>query len=297
MNKFIAIFGKKSFIWIVLTPVLLYTGAFFYYPLFYNFTISFAKTNLLTKFEWTGFSNYIALFKSEVFKVSLLHNIEWLLFLVIGGVGTSIIIAELINLCSPVFKRIFTFLFFTPVVTSLVASSLVWKLLYFPKVGLFSKIFEFLGFGQQSFLFNPKVALICIIVFDIWKDTGLRVIILLAAMDQIPDTLLESADLDGASEFTKFLKIRLPLIYPQIFFLMVIYSINALRVFSQVFMMTQWPGGGPGHSTYVLNLLMYYSSFGRQNYGYGASVATVIFLLLFIFIFMQIRLNIRRSEQ
>ena len=297
MSKFIVIFKRRSFVWVVLGPVILYTGAFFYYPLFYNFTISFAKTNLLTKFKWTGFSNYIALFKSDVFRVSLLHNIEWLIMLVVIGVGTSIIIAELIYLCSPVFKRIFTFLFFTPVVTSLVASSLVWKLLYFPKVGLFSKIFEFLGFGQQSFLFDPKVALICIIIFDIWKDTGLRVIILLAAMDQIPSTLFESADLDGASEFTKFLKIRLPLIYPQIFFLMVIYSINALRVFPQVFMMTQWPGGGPGHSTYVLNFLMYFSSFAQQNYGFGASVATVIFLLLFVFVFMQIRLNIRRSEQ
>ena len=287
---------KNLFIWAVAVPLVLYIGVFFYWPIGYNFVISFAKTNLMTTFSWTGFGNYISLFKSDLFRQSLLHNLEYLLIMVFGGILSSIIIAELISLCSQAMKRVFTFMFFTPVVTSLVASALIWKLLYFPNTGLFSKIFEFLGMGQQAFLFDPKLALLCIIIFDIWKDTGLRVVILLAAIDQIPDTLFEAADLDGASEFYKFFKIKLPLIYPQIFFLMVIYSINALRVFTQVFMLTDYPGGGPGTATYVLNLLMYHNSFRKMTFGIGASTAVIIFILLFFFVLMQIRLNMRRSE-
>ena len=288
--------SRKLFIWAVSVPLILYIGLFFYWPLGYNLVISFAKTNLMTTFRWTGFSNYVSLFQSDLFRVSLIHNIEYLAILVFGGVITSLIIAELISLCSPLLKRVFTFLFFTPVVTSLVASALIWKLLYFPNTGLFSRISEFLGMGQQSFVYDPKIALICIIIFDIWKDTGLRGVILLAAFDQIPETLFEAAELDGASEWSKFFKIKLPLVYPQIFFLMVIYSINALRVFTQVFMLTDYPGGGPGSATYVLNLLMYHNSFRKMTFGIGASTSMVIFIMLFFFVLMQIRLNLRRSQ-
>ena len=287
---------RRLFIWAVSVPLVLYIGLFFYWPLSYNVMISFAKTNLMTTFKWTGFSNYLSLFRSDLFQTSLWNNIQYLLILVIVGIVTSIIVAELISLCSRVWKRIFTFMFFTPVVTSMVASALIWKLLYFPKTGLFSQVTEFLGLGQQSFLYDPRIALICIIIFDIWKDTGLRVVILLAALDQIPDTLFEAAELDGASEWSKFFKIKLPLIFPQIFFLMVIYSINALRVFTQIFMLTDYPGGGPGSVTYVLNLLMYHQSFRKTTFGIGASTATVIFIMLFIFVMMQIRLNMRRSQ-
>jgi ABC-type sugar transport system permease subunit len=219
----------------------------------------------------------------------------YLSVLVGGGLISSLLIAWLVSFASPTFKKVFIAIFFAPVVTSMVASALIWSLLYFPKIGFFSKVSEFIGLGQQIFLQDPRTALLWIIVMEIWKETGIRVAILMAAIEQIPDSLYEAADIDGASEFKKLFRITIPLLKPQILFIIVIFSINAIRVFPQVYMMTQPPGGGPGNSTMVLNLMMYQQAFRLLKFGYGASVSVIIFLILFIFVFIEIRLITRRS--
>jgi multiple sugar transport system permease protein len=179
-----------------------------------------------------------------------------------------------------------------PVVTSMVAVSLVWQLLYFPKIGLFALLLSRL-FGLDpnnlTFLQNPATALFCIIVMDIWKDSGLRTAVFLAGIDEIPDSLYEAARIEGASEWRQFLSITIPLLRPQIIFLAAIYSINAIRVYVPIYMMTGNPPGGPANSTKVLAIQMEQEAGSGMRFGYGATVAMVIFVLLMGLVIVEIR--------
>jgi ABC-type sugar transport system permease subunit len=289
--------SSRRFILLTLSPIILYLVFIFYYSFGYNLVLSLHKTNLLTDNEFVGLRNFRNLFADPEFKVSIVNNLKYWIGLVFGGLIVSLFFSWLISLVPQGFKKIVLFLFFTPVVTSMIASALVWQLLYYPDLGFFSTILKKAGFGSQSFLSDPKKALWCINIMEVWKELGIRVAIFLAAMEQIPDSIYEAADLDGAGEGRKFLRITFPLLRPQILFIIVVFSINALKVFSQVYMMTPPPGGGPGNSTKVLNLMLYQQSFRTLKFGYGASISMVIFFMLFVFVLFEIRIITRKEKR
>ncbi|MCL4378637.1 MAG: sugar ABC transporter permease, partial [Actinobacteria bacterium] len=143
---------------------------------------------------------------------------------------------------------------------------------------------------------DPKIALLCIIIMDIWKDTGLRTIVLLSGMEEIPETFYEAARIDGASSIWQFLKITIPLLRPQIIFLSAVYSINAIRTFSQVYMMTGNPPGGPANSTKVLVVQMYQEAFYSTKFGTGAAISMIIFLFLFGLVILEIKAFSQKSD-
>jgi ABC-type sugar transport system permease subunit len=270
--------------------IIVYYAAITAWPILYNIYLSFTKSNLLEGSKFVGFKNYVFLINDPVFWVSLWHNIFYILIMVPAGIFISLIVAALIYKTYGVVKKIYTALFFAPVVTSMVAVSLLWSLLYFPKIGFFSVVLtKLFNLPPQLFLADPKIALLCIIIMDIWKDTGLRAVILLAGMGEIPDSLYEASKIDGASQLSQFFKITIPLLRPQILFLAAIYSINALRVFAPIYMMTGNPPGGPANSTKTLAIQMYQEAFRSLRFGYGAVISLVIFILLFGIVLVEIR--------
>jgi ABC-type sugar transport system permease subunit len=270
--------------------IIVYYAAITAWPILYNIYLSFTKSNLLEGSKFVGFKNYAFLINDPVFWVSLWHNIFYILIMVPAGIFISLIVAALIYKTYGVVKKIYTALFFAPVVTSMVAVSLLWSLLYFPKIGFFSVVLtKLFNLPPQLFLADPKIALLCIIIMDIWKDTGLRAVILLAGMGEIPDSLYEASIIDGASQLSQFFKITIPLLRPQILFLAAIYSINALRVFAPIYMMTGNPPGGPANSTKTLAIQMYQEAFRSLRFGYGAVISLVIFILLFGIVLVEIR--------
>jgi ABC-type sugar transport system permease subunit len=181
-------------------------------------------------------------------------------------------------------------MYFAPVITSQAATALVWKLIYYPKVGILATFLtSVFGLQPQTFLQDPRIALFCIIVLDMWKSIGLETVILLTGIEEIPDNLFEASVMDGANAFQQFLRITTPLLRPQIFFLFVIKSIYVFKVFIPVYMMTTYPQGGPMHSTQVLALNLYQQSFQNLKFSYGAVVSLVIFVLMLFFVTMQIR--------
>ena len=108
-------------------------------------------------------------------------------------------------------------------------------------------------------------------------------------MDEIPDSLYESARIDGASTLRQFFRITLPLLTPQLVFIAAVYSINAIRVYAPIYMMTGTPPGGPANSTIVLTLHMYLSAFYAQRFGLGSSISIVMFVILFGLVILEIR--------
>jgi multiple sugar transport system permease protein len=280
------------FILVVASSVLIYYTLVGAWPFVYNIWLTFRKTDMITEDKFIGFRNYKYMVGDPVFWKSLWHNFYYLGVMVSVGIITSLVIAALIYRTSGVMRKVYTAMFFAPVVTSMVAVTLVWSLLYFPKIGVFARgLAALIGISPErlTFLESTSAALLCIIIMDIWRDTGIRTVIFLAGMDEIPDSLYESARIDGASNLRQFFKITIPLLTPQLIFIAAIYSINAIRVYIPVYMMTGSPPGGPANSTMVLTLHMYLSAFYGMRFGYGSTIAVVMFVILFGLVLLEIK--------
>lgn len=280
------------FILVVALSVLIYYGLVGIWPFLFNVFLTFRKTDLITVNKFAGLGNYRFLLNDPIFWKSLWHNFYYLGVMVSAGIVTSLVVSALIYRTKGVMRKVYTAMFFAPVVTSMVAIALVWTLLYFPKIGLFAVVLSKL-FGidpnRLTFLKQTTTALLCIIIMDVWRDTGIRTVIFLAGMDEIPDSLYESARIDGASQLKQFFKITIPLLTPQLVFIAAIYSINAIRVYVQIYMMTGSPPGGPANSTMVLTLHMYLSAFYGMRFGYGATISIVMFVILFGMVLLELK--------
>ena len=282
----------NSFVLVVALAILGYYLLVGIWPFLYNIWLSFRKTDLITVDKWVGVSNYAYMLTDPIFWKSLWHNAYYLLVMVSVGIVTSLIFAALIYRTDGAARKIYVAMFFAPVVTSIVAVSLVWTLLYFPKIGLFAQVLSRLfGINRQelTFLQSTTSALLCVMIMDIWRDTGIRTVIFLAGMDEIPDSLYESARIDGAGTIKQFFRITLPLLTPQLVFIAAVYSINAIRVYAPIYMMTGTPPGGPANATIVLTLHMYLSAFYAQRFGLGSSISIVMFVILFGLVILEIK--------
>ncbi len=289
-NTYIILVASIVFIYYVLVCV---------WPFAFNLYLSFRKTDLLTEDKFIGLGNFRFLWKDPIFWRSLRNNIFYLAMMVPLGIVTSLFAAALIYRTSGIMRKVYTALYFAPVVTSMAAASLIWQLLYYPKIGLFARILSSLfrlDPNSLTFLQNPTTALLCIIIMDVWKDSGLRTVIFLAGMDEIPDSIFESARIEGASEWRQFFSLTVPLLRPQLIFVGAIYSINAIRLFVPVYMMTGNPPGGPANSTKVLAIQMYQEAFYGLRFGYGATISMVIFALLVGLVILELRSFEQRWE-
>lgn len=281
--------------YILVTTIILlsYYALLSAWPFVYNLFVSFWKINLASPKiyeKFVGIVYYKQVFTDPVFIKSLTNTLTYLVIFVVVGLVIALILAEMIHRTNGIAKKIYTAIYFAPVVTSAAATALVWKLIYYPKVGVLSTLLtNIFGMKPQTFLQDPKIALYCIILLSMWRSIGLETIILLTGIEEIPESYYESSLIDGANPFQQFFKITIPLLRPQIFFLIIIKATYVFKVFVPVYMMTTYPQGGPMNSTQVLALNLYQQSFQNLKFGYGAVVSLVIFVLMLFFVIMQIR--------
>jgi multiple sugar transport system permease protein len=169
----------------------------------------------------------------------------------------------------------FLALYYLPVVTPTVAYIYLWRFLYRPTGGTFNSVLSSLGLPEQPFLTSTDQALWCITVMVIWANVGGAAVILLAGMNDVPESLYEAARLDGAGFWHLFFRITLPLIRPVLVYQVVVSVIGTVQMFEPFFLMP-----GPGFSTRTLALYTYQLGFQTLNLGYGAAVSLIVFVLL-----------------
>jgi multiple sugar transport system permease protein len=187
--------------------------------------------------------------------------------------------------------RFYRLAVFIPVVTSTVATGIVFLWLLDPTFGLVNWILSQLGLPQQKFLQDPNQALYCIVAMTVWSWLGFDVIIYLAALQGIPRDLMEAAEIDGASKWSSFRSIVVPLLGPATLFLTVWSTINALQLFDEIYVTTR---GGPLSSTTVIVYYLYQQAFQFFNGGYGAAIAYVLFIAILIVTVIQLWIGNRR---
>ena len=271
------ILGNKKNIALFVLPGLLIYFVFLLIPIIYNLGISFYQTDLMSPAKFIGFKNYINLFNDVTFRQALGNNILMVIGSLIAHVPLALFFANII------FNKIkgshfFQTVFFLPSVICGVAVGLMWTFIYNPEFGLVNKILEMLGLGglKQQWLSNPKTTLICIIVVVMWQFVGYHMIIQLAAMKNIPSSLYEAAEIDGASKWVQFNDITFPLIKHILKIDVVLIITGSLKYYDLIAVMT---GGGPDHASELLSTYMYYQGFRNLKYGYSASIGTILLIL------------------
>ena len=182
------------------------------------------------------------------------------------------------------FAGFFRSVFLLPYVTLTVAIALVWKWLYLPEVGLFNQVLKLFGLQGPAWLTNPLWAMPAIILLSVWKSFGYNMVLFLAGLQGIPQSLYEAASIDGANAWQRFRYVTLPMLSPVTFFVVVISTIGSFQVFDQVLVMTN---GGPGLATTTLVLYIYQQGFQSFHMGYASAVAWVLFGIVFVFTLIQ----------
>lgn len=278
--------GQTLFITATLIPMLLIFLVFWLYPLFDGIWGSLT--------QWQGFNpdrpfigleNYRTLANDQVFITSL-KNTFWFTILYLP---TNIVLALLLALAieaTGVLRTWFRTIYFLPVVTSVIATALIWKWLYQPQLGLFNQIFELLGLPTQRFLLSSTQALPSIVVYTIWKDVGFTMVLFMAGLKGIDRTYYEAAFVDGASRWQTFWQITLPLLRPTFVFVLITGMINTLQIFGPIFVLSgaqaNSPPGGPSNSTMVVPVYQWLTAFTQLNLGYGAAMSIVLFVIILL---------------
>ncbi|MEC2055754.1 sugar ABC transporter permease [Peribacillus psychrosaccharolyticus] len=278
--------AKKSKFAIIigLLPALLLYTIFAIVPILQSFYYSLMEWNGFSEMKFVGLSNFKMLFQDPLFWKSAKNNLFVVIASVLGQIPIALVIALLLNrkLKGAKFFRTIGFL---PVVLSTVVISLTWSLIYNTKNGLINELLRTVGLESltQNWLGDTSWSMIAVCITVIWQFVGLYLIIFLAALQNIPEEVLEAAKIDGASEWVTTWKITIPMIWDTIIVAVILCISGSLRTFDLIYVMTH---GGPAHSTEVMALYMFNETFNKLQYGYGSAVSVVIFFFSLLLIFI-----------
>jgi len=258
-------------------------------PVVAAIALSFTKWDLLTPAKFIGLSNYQELIQDPMFRKVMLNT------LIFTGASAPLSLILSLGLALALNQKIkgivvFRTIYFLPVVSSMVAVSLVWRWLYNPNYGLLNYFLNLLHLPSVNWLFSTTWAMPAVILMSVWKGLGYNMVIFLAGLQGIPQMYYESAKIDGAGKFQAFKNITLPLLSPTTFFVLVISIISSFQVFDQIFVMTS---GGPAHATEVIIYYIYHNAFQIFRMGYASALAFCLFIIIFALTLLQIRLSKR----
>lgn len=260
------------------SPALVGLALFTIVPVALSIVMSFFDWPTFGERTFNGGANYVRLFDDPNFLPSLKNSMVFTLLYVPISIILSLILA--IGLGPRIRGRgILRVLFFIPVVTPMIANVLVWKMLLQPQ-GLFNGLSQtWFGTELPNFLADKNWAMIMVVVMSVWQGLGYNMLIFSAALEQLPDSVMEAAKIDGASGFRLTWSIILPMISPSIFFAAIMTMITSLQVFAQPQMLT---GGGPGNSTMPLVMWIYNQGFKFQDLGLAAAGAWILFAIIIV---------------
>ncbi len=236
--------------------------------------------------NFIGIENYVAVLTDARFQKAAANTAVFVLVGVPLTVTLGLGAAVLLNQAVVKFRTLFRVGFYLPVVTSIVAIAVVWRLLLGTEVGFVNGVLESFGIDGPGWLNDERYALWSIIGVAAWRNLGFLMVIFLAGLQTIPKDLYEAAEVDGASAWQRFLGITLPLLRPTLLFAFVITGIGYVQFFEEPYVMTE---GGPLNAT--LSMALYsYNQFGFGNYGYTAAASFVLFIAIATVTFVQFRL-------
>lgn len=273
---------ENFFSYVMVAPATLFLMLFVIYPMYHIIQLSMFKGNATNPYKkFVGLDNYIDIFfVKKDFLEALKNTAIYTVFIVFILIFLSLLFAVWMYEDRKINKIAQTAIF-TPYLVASVSAAFIWSWLFSSDTyGLFNSILKALGFAPVNWLGDTRTALACIIVMNTWKNIGYYALVILAALKAIPPEIYEAAKLDNSTRMKTFWKITLPMLSPQLFFLLITITTGSFKVFDSVRLMT---GGGPGTSTQVISLYIYNYAFQRNNsLGVGSAAGVVLMLILIL---------------
>ncbi|WP_041582173.1 carbohydrate ABC transporter permease [Salisediminibacterium selenitireducens] len=272
--------------WLFLLPEMIGLAFLYVFPLGFSLFLSFSEWNLIGGFSeirFIGLDNFVQMFQDPRVWGALRNNIFYTFMVVPISMMIALLLAVLIH--NKVYLRdYFKVAFFIPYISSIIAVGAVWRALYHPTQGPINQFLMSIGIeNPPGWLADTSTSLIAIIIITIWTLIGYVVIIYIAGLSNIPDSLYEAADVDGAKPYQKFIHITMPLLGPTHMFLAITLLIGSFKVFDLIAFLTQ---GGPINSSQVLVYLIYEEGFQRFNMGYASAISWLLFAVVGILTFL-----------
>jgi multiple sugar transport system permease protein len=234
--------------------------------------------------QWIGLENYQTLFSDKLFWISLKNTFYYAFGSVALGVILALFIAVLLNQDVPG-TNIFRTVFYLPSITQGVAIAIVWAWILNPQVGLLNYGLSFLGIKGPAWLASQQWALPALILMSLW-GIGTIIVILLAGLQGVPQSLYDAAKIDGAGLWAQFRHVTLPMISPALFLVIVTSTVASFQIFTNVAVMTE---GGPGTSTMVYVYYLYLNAFTYFRMSYGSALAWLLFVVVSLLTWLQFK--------
>ncbi len=280
--------SRRLFVLAILVPVLAWFTIYMFLPILSVVGYSFTNAKMqYGDISFVGLDNYIKMFTSDpLVPVALKNTLQAVIIILPSVLVLSVLLAAGLNAVVDKVRELFTFIYFLPTVVPMTAVALVWVWLYHPQYGLINAMLGAIGLPPQLFLQSSSQALASISIIQIWYSFGYYALILLAAMRGVSPDVMEAADLDGAGPFTKFFRITLPLIKPNLIFVSIMSTINAFMLFTPVDVITKGRGT-PGTSTMVLMLHIKKQGIEQGNTGYASTMSILLLSIILAISLMQ----------
>ncbi len=267
--------------YLFLAPFLLFFVGFVLYPMFMCVYTSFFDATMGREDIFVGFDNYKTLFQDEVFWIALKNTMIIVLVSVPVTCAFSLWVASVISKMPVAATSAFRCIFYLPVVTGSVAVTMVWKWMFNNYYGIFNYLGTSLGLIEKNinWLGDERYALGCIILILLTTSVGQPIVLYVSALDNVDKSLVEAAEVDGATPKQAFWKIKWPQMMPTTLYILVITTINSFQCFALIQLLTS---GGPKNSTMTIMYYIYYNAFKLYKYGYGNAMGVILAIIIAI---------------
>ena len=274
--------------YLFMAPSLLFFFGFVIFPMGMCLVTSFFNYTM-TDFSFTGLSNYRELIADPIFQKALINTIIIVVVSVPVTCMFSLWVASIIYKMHDRYTSLFRCIFYLPVVTGSVAVTVVWKWMFNPYTGVLNYVFKSLGVLDKNinWLGNPDTALWCIILILLTTSVGQPIVLYVSALSNVDQSLVEAAEVDGATNMQVFWRIKWPQIMPTTLYILVITTINSFQCFALIQLLTS---GGPNNSTQTIMYYIYYQAFKLSRYGYGSAMGIILAAIIAVFSALQFKL-------
>ena len=283
--------------WLYLSPFLIFIIVFTLYPVINVFTISFKEnySYLRGTFKALNFENYKYVLTDDKFTSGLKNTALYVLFVVPVSTAIALFFANLLN------KKvrgsaIFQTAFFLPMVTSVTAVGLIWRLMYNQQYGIINWVLTKFGIEKIGWVTESRWSLLALIIFGTWNILPFTIIILLSGMQNINELYYTVARVDGAKPMRIFFRITVPLLSPTIFLVCIVNTISCFKVFSELYPLF-YGKPGPYYNLYTVVYYIRYAMMEKRKYGYAAAAAVILFLCIFVVTLLELYLKKRMGRK
>jgi multiple sugar transport system permease protein len=275
-------------------PNLAAVVVFMLFPLGFSLYMSFQRWDVFRPPKFVGLKNFEELFTSDpLFLIAIRNTVIFTLGTVVPTILISLVVAGVLNRKVKGIG-IFRTIVFLPLAISSVVMAVVWQFVFNTDNGLLNIMLGWMGVGPVPWLVEPRWAMVSLCIVSVWRSVPFATVILLAAMQGVPETVYEAAKIDGAGEIRQFVFITVPLIRGSISFVGLISIIHAFQAFDLVYVLNG-ANGGPETGTYVLGIMLFQHAFSFLEFGYASALAWVMFAILLVLTVLQLRLTRQRS--